>query len=196
MVGMTVLRRFPVVLVVAVIAVGVVSRVSSASSSAAAPTAFSSTIAGTDMHALDPHLQPMFVPGGGVLAVDTTGGATVVKYKYLETGLNLPVGARVISVAVTYSLCGSGPAPSRFVFGSYSPTSRTTLQNATLLGSATSCAPKTITKTGSPITTTVAGRRYAFDFAPVFGHTYPADFAYEVFYGATIKYTCTSPCVP
>jgi hypothetical protein len=55
-----------------------------------------------------------------------------------------------------------------------------------------------VTKTGSPIVTVAAGRRYAVEWFPQITGAYPGDngFSSGIFHGATVKYTCTSPCVP
>jgi hypothetical protein len=179
------------------IGTGVVGRTPSASS-ATAPT-YSYTIAGTDMHSLDPRMEPIFIDGGGVEAVLPVPSNDHPTYPYLEAGVDLPVGAKVKSVAVSYAFCEVAhpeDTPS-FVFGSYSPATGDTVQNATLAGplSGSPCHRATVTTTGKSVTTTAAGRRYAIDYLPQITPNYPGS-GDSVFYGATVKYTCTSPCVP
>ena len=179
-------------LAVAALVAGGIGWSASSASSATAPT-YSVTYSGADAHSLDPHFQPIFVAGGGLQGVvDSSSDATT--FNYLETSLDLPVGARVTSISATYVSCPSAPLDAYLVFGSYSPTTRNTLQTSTL-SAPRSCSPKTVTKTGNPITTTVAGRRYAIDFDGHVLEDYPGT-GRSVFYGTTIKYTCTSPCVP
>jgi hypothetical protein len=187
---MTLLRRalIPVVLIIA--AVGIVGPTSSASPATA--TTYSYTVAGTDAHSLDPHIQPMFVEGGGVEGLQENS-ADQVLFPYLEVTLDLPVGAKVTSFAVTYSYCKDDAFAPTIVFGSYEPATGNTVQNATIVG--TECGLATTTKKVKPSTTIVAGRRYAIDYRVSFFAPYPGQQA-SVFYGATIKYTCSSPCVP
>jgi hypothetical protein len=163
--------------------------------SAAAPTVYTRTIAGTDVHSLDPHLDWIFVPGGGATVTIEPSGANI-KYNYLEATIDLPVGAKVTSIAVTYKYCPNpSPGPASYVFGSYLPATRATVQSA-VINANPSCSPTTVTKTGNPITTALAGRRYALDWSPYLSSPWPSPNPGEVFYGATIKFTCTSPCVP
>ena len=190
---MTFMRRALVpVLAVATLIAGGLGWTASSASSATAPT-FSYTVAGTDAHSLDPRFQPVFVDGGGMQGVLDAAGDNP-NTAYLETTLELPVGARVTSIAVTYTSCPSAQVGPYIVFGSYSPSTRNTLQTSTL-SAPRSCMPKTVTKTGNPITTTVAGRRHALDFDGHVFEDYPGT-GRAAFYGATIKYTCTTPCVP
>jgi hypothetical protein len=160
---------------------------------AAASTTYSLTVAGTDAHSLSPGFQPMFVDGGGVQAnaeVDADASQPI-----LEAAVSLPVGARVTSIAVSYSGCDQGAAGT-YVFGSYAPASRATAQVLRATPAET-CSPKTFTKTGSPITTVAAGRRYVIDWLfslRIVGGPRPP--TVDTFYGATVKYTCTAPCVP
>ena len=190
---MTLLRRVLVLsfAIIAAVGVGVMGRMSVASS-ATAPV-YSYTVSGSDAHPLDPHVGAMFTSGGGVEAVSLDS----FSLRYLEVGLNLPVGAKVTSIAASYTDCYRGPgwetSPSTITFGSYAPTSGSTVSNATLTG--TSCTLSTLTKTGNPIVTTVAGRRYVVDYNPALMSQYPGEHA-GTFNGATVKYTCTSPCVP
>jgi hypothetical protein len=162
------------------------------SSVAATATTYSYTVAGVDMHSLDAHIVPQFVPntGGGVQAI--SDGTTPETAWYLEASLELPVGAKVTSVAVTYSnACNQYP---QFVFGYYLPALHATKQNLVIDGGS-DCA-KTLVRTGSPITTIGTARRYALDW--VVGLVYPWGTTHTgpTFNGATIKYTCTAPCVP
>jgi len=62
------------------------------------------------------------------------------------------------------------------------------------------CARRVINRTGTPIATVTANRRYVLDWFFAFnlqaGYTAAAAAAAPKFYGATVKYTCTAPCVP
>src|SRR4051812_49120864 len=71
--------------------------------SAAAPTTYSYTLAGTDAHTLDARLGVMFFGDGGVEAVREPEAQYTSSY--LELNLDLPVGAKVTSIAVTYTSC-------------------------------------------------------------------------------------------
>lgn len=186
---MTLMRRVFIIPPVAILAfaAGLLGRTSSASPA----TIFSITRAGTDARTLDTHVQPLFVAGGGMKGVFEAPD-TPITYKYFELGLNLPVGAKVTS-AVSGKACQQGGAP--VVFGSYAPATGHTLQNATMTVPA-GCTLKTVTKTGNPITTTVAGRRYTIDFTPITLGVYPGTSNQDARFGATVKYTCASPCVP
>lgn len=149
---MTLMRRVFIIPAVAILAfvAGVVGRPSSASPA----TIFSLTVAGTDAHTLDPHVQALFVAGGGMKGVFEES-TTAMTYKFFEVGLALPVGAKVTSIAVSGKACmGGSPA----VFGSYAPTTGNTVQTLTMTVPG-GCTLKTVTKTGNPITTIVAGRR-------------------------------------
>src|SRR3954454_24792140 len=146
---MTRLRSIAIPLVAAALATaGVVvasSQTSSASSAgtAAASATYGVTIAGTDLHSLDPRLWPMFAAGGGVMGV-WEGSGVEPTVRALEAGLNLPVGAKVTSIQITTSACAAHGTPT-VVFGSYQPTTRNTIQsvNFTL---PTVCGAKSTTK--------------------------------------------------
>src|SRR4051794_186704 len=110
---------------------GVLNQTTSASatqggSPAATPTVYSVTYAGTDLHSLNPGIEPQLVDGGGVLAVYGSGDLT--SPRFFEVEIDLPVGSKVTSVSVTASGCYGRPS---YVFGSYQPTTRNTLQNVT-----------------------------------------------------------------
>jgi hypothetical protein len=184
------LSRRSLIPLIVVAAVGVgVAAYAPAASSATSPTVYSLTYAGTDAHSLDSGVSPTFVDGGGVRP--TYLNDHVPKYHYLEIGLNIPVGAKVTSVAITYSEC-EPMVQSSLSFGSYQPGTGNTMPLFTVVGK--SCGRTTVTKTGAPVTTIAAGRRYVID--DQYGNlaTYPG--SDEVLYGATVKYTCTAPCVP
>jgi hypothetical protein len=196
------IRRHASKLVVAVAASAVTAVVLSATSSsasstssaavAAASTSYSLTLAGTDAHSLDPQLGIQFVAGGGAGSVANPSPSTATQY--FELSLNLPVGAKVTSIAVSYQYCDSAPQPVA-VFGSYSPSTLVTQQVATMNLVANQCSPTTATKTGTPIATVAASRRYVIDFGAFRRVAYAAT-PNVVLYGATIKYTCSAPCVP
>src|SRR5436190_1349116 len=99
---MTPVRRVLVPLVA--VALGAGACVGTAPAATAAPVTYSVTVAGTDTHSLDPHIQPQFLDGGGVLAV-VTGSYTLA---LLEANIDLPVGTKVTSIAVTGAACNSG----------------------------------------------------------------------------------------
>jgi hypothetical protein len=188
---MTLLRR-AVIALLAVLAVGgVAGRISSASS--ATPTTFSVTVAGIDSQTLDPHFRPMFDGGGGVRATLEQDEGTIMFFN-LEVGVDLPVGAKVTSVAISARTCLNNVP---VVFGSDQPTTGNAIQNVVMnvLKGSPCRAVRTATKTGNPITTTVAGRRYVVD-ARLGAAAYPNNPSDDAFMGATIKYTCTAPCVP
>lgn len=149
------------------------------------------TLSGTDAHSLDPHVGALFAPGGGVQPV-SVGSPVTSSAQYFELAFNLPVGAKVTSVAVSYKHCKSVGTDA--VFGSYAPATLATVQVASLTLPAT-CSVRTVTKSGAPLTTVAAGRRYVIDY-----HSYNVD-TYgsaqtNVLFGGTVKYTCASPCVP
>ena len=192
---MTLMRRalIPVLATAALVAGGLAWTTSSASS-ATAPT-YSLTVSGTDTHSLDPHLQTMFEPGGGVIGLFPPGvsSQTDIKNRYFEVGLDLPVGAKVNYLSVTAGGCGWQP---HAYFGSYQPTTRNTAQAVALNLPGSTCAPKTFVKSGA-LATVAAGRRYVIDYQPAEIGAYPGNpTVSDAFYGATIKYTCTSPCTP
>src|SRR4051794_26221033 len=75
------------------------------SATSAVAQTFSLTVSGTDAHSLDARIKPQFIDGGGVGAVYDNGQTPAGFPKYLELPFDLPVGAKVTSVAVTYSNC-------------------------------------------------------------------------------------------
>ena len=157
--------------------------------SAAAPT-FSVTLAGTDAHSLDPHVGALFAPGGGVQPV-SVGSPVTADAQYFELAFNLPVGATVTSLAVSYQHCKT--VGTTAVFGSYEPATLSTVQVASLTLPA-ACGVHTVTKKGA-LATVAAGRRYVVDYHSNNVDSYGSSQT-NVLYGATLKYTCTSPCVP
>ena len=163
---------------------------------AAAATMYSLTFAGTDAHSIDYHHAPLFTAGGGVQPALVDSG-TPPYAPYLEMGLPLPVGAKVTSISISYVGGASSHGAGSYVFGSYQPTTRNTLQT---LGLAipNSETPRTVTRAGNPITTVVAGRRYVIDWQWSTGNGGGAPFGdgFNTWYGATVRYTCTAPCVP
>jgi hypothetical protein len=157
---------------------------------AATPKTYSLTVSGTDAHTLDPGDQPAFVNGGGVvaIAVHTHYGS-----QYFEVGLPLPVGAKVTSIAISYQSSYVNTTGTYF-FGSYAP-ARLATQSVFSVTPPVSSTATSYVKTGSPITTVAAGRRYVIDWQfPMTSNS--ADPTIGVFFGATVKYTCAAPCVP
>jgi hypothetical protein len=150
-------------------------------------------VAGTDVHSLNPTWQPGFVDGGGVQTIDT-GAPGYEGNRYFEASLNLPVGAKVTSVAMSYQSGGFPGAKDQFAFGSYSPSTRATQQVFDLTAPHVS-APSTFTKTGHPLATIATGRRYVLDWLQAGSASAPAS-ELGTFYGATVNYTCAAPCVP
>jgi hypothetical protein len=198
MLKLTALRRTLALLVAAGLgAVSGIAVVWPDSSGAATSTVYSATVAGTDLHALNPHVVPQFVAGGGVQAI--SDGPLPEWPWYLEATIDLPVGAKVTSLTVSFRSCSSGDS---IVFGSYSPTTLNTVQSRTIAHfnpNDTCLARKTYAASGNPITTVATGRRYAIDWLVDSQHAWtsvPASSTYSAFYGATVKYTCTAPCVP
>ncbi|MDH2445133.1 hypothetical protein QDR37_14360 [Amnibacterium sp. CER49] len=184
------LRRSHLVLAATAAAATVVAVVVGGVTSASAATAYSVTYAGTDAHTLDPNMQPKYKGGGGVGAVAT---ASSLDIHAMEFGLNLPVGAKVTSVAVSYTSC-SPAAPPTISFGVDTPTTGSSAQIAAIPTSM-HCGVTTVSKTGSPLTTVLAGQRYVVDFTFTTYGAYNGPFN-EVLYGTTVKYTCDAPCVP
>jgi hypothetical protein len=186
---MTYVRRI-LILVVMLAVGGVIGRVATAGS--ATLTTYTLTISGSDAHSLDPRVGGIFVTGGGVEPVNepSQGPTTLLNF---EAGLNLPVGAKVTAITVDYSYCDDPRAPVSFVFKSYAPVAANTVVAATLTGA--HCGRADILRLGNPITTVAAGRRYVIDYLPSEQTAYPGART-NVFYGAVVKYTCTSPCVP
>src|SRR4051812_799656 len=131
---MTSLRRVLIPFAVVATAVGAVATVAQTSSASparpAAATSYSATIAGTDTHPIDPHMHSMFVDGGGVTPIFVNADGPP-HFTHLEAGIDLPVGAKVMSVQATVTGCSSFNA-AQVVFGSYQPTTSNTLQSATL----------------------------------------------------------------
>ena len=191
-------RWMPVLLALgAGIVVGSVA-LPTASGEAATAKVYSLTVAGTDAHALDPHLQGAFVTGGGVTAVELPDMQwSVPSSDYLEVSLGLPVGAKVTSVAISYA-----PSEQRtfdsgtYTFGSYAPGNLSTQQIFTVSSPAlVQSVPATSTNAVQGVTI-AAGRRYVLDWKfPAFS-TLPIPNGDGTFYGATVKYTCTAPCTP
>ena len=163
------------------------------SSGAATSTTYSLTVNGTDVVTLNPREVPVFVDGGGVQATSnsTDNRDTALGPSYFEVHLDLPVGAKVTAVAI--SLSGISEPPGTYVFGSYSPSTKHTVQVFAI--SPGSSAFRTVTKTGNPLATVASGRRYVLDWDYPSLSTGVAG-SDGTFYGATVKYTCTAPCVP
>jgi hypothetical protein len=161
---------------------------------AASNTVYQQTVAGTEAHSLSTIYEPAFTTSGGVIPVDVDldHGTT---NRYFESAFDVPTGAKITSLTVSYSGCGF---VGEYVFGSYSLTGSTS--RLFTLKPAASCGRRVITKTGTPITTVAAGRRYVLDWGftqAVFpGYTDQQASEANTFYGATVKYTCTAPCVP
>jgi hypothetical protein len=161
---------------------------------AASNTTYSQTVAGTEVHSLSPYFEPAFTTSGGVIPVHIDLDHYSPN-QYFESAFDVPTGARITSLTVSYSGCSHVGA---YVFGSYSLTGSTS--RLFTLEPAESCGRKVITKTGAPITTVAAGRRYVldwgFDHAVLPGYTDQQASEENTFYGATVRYTCTAPCVP
>lgn len=154
------------------------------------------------MHSLDERVAPQFVPnsGGGVSATFEGGAAPNSTHVTFEAGIDLPKGAKVTAVSFTVTPANrTGCFGESLSFGSYVPQSAITTTNVSFttpshLGA---CVRGTFTKTGNPIATVVDGRRYVIDWKASVITDYPGDAASGgIFHGATVKYTCTSPCVP
>jgi hypothetical protein len=163
---------------------------------AAASTTYATTVVGTELHSLDPHFQSKLVPntGGGAYAVYDPGVETPHPPWYLEATLDLPVGAQVTSVAITLTNCSGGSVD----FGSYAPAAGSFSLHTHLAIPAGSCPRQTFINAGSPLTTVANGRRYAITWTVTRLRTWspdPLTFA-STFNGATVRYTCTAPCVP
>jgi hypothetical protein len=156
-----------------------------------------------DLHALDRNIFPELVlnSGGGVQAM--FDGASPASPRFLEASIDLPVGAKVTSFSVTtYGCAGVHSSPTPFTFASLNPVGGTYTQHATnTVASNCGASRRTLQTTGNPITTVAAGRRYVIDWgvAGVLYCTgeYPRLTGLELtFIGATVRYTCTAPCVP
>lgn len=164
------------------------------SGEAATAKVYSITVAGTDVHALNPYFLPAFVDGGGVQTIDM--GGPYEGNKYFEASIGLPVGAKVTSVAIYYKSGSFRGASDQFAFGSYSPSTLVT-QQVFVASPPLATTASTFTKTGQPLVTTVAGRRYVIDWlADHEGSGAAPSAEFGTFYGATVKYTCAAPCVP
>jgi hypothetical protein len=170
-----------------------------ATTEAATSAVYSKTVTGTDLHSLNPSVVPMLVPntGGGIQAyLIESDPEPPSEQRYLEAAVELPVGAKVTSVSLTYADC---PGAVGITFGSYSPTQGTFASHASFFtGPAVNCQKTTTSKTGSPIVTVAAGRRYVWDWHNTGLYPYNGTLheAAPTFYGATVRYTCTAPCVP
>ncbi|MDH2444289.1 hypothetical protein QDR37_10085 [Amnibacterium sp. CER49] len=187
---MRLLRRSHLVLAATAAAATVAAVVVGGVPSASAATAYSVTYAGTDAHTLDPNMQPKYTGGGGVGAVVTSSGPALIHA--VEFSVNLPVGARVTSVAVSYSTCNTTSQPV-ISFGVDTPASASSAQIAAI-SAGTHCGVTTVSKAGSPLTTVLTGRRYVVDFTFTDEAGYSGPFN-QVLYGTTVKYTCDAPCV-
>jgi hypothetical protein len=160
---------------------------------AATATTYSLTVTGSESHTLSPYFGPAFTSHGGVIPVRVDSHDSV--NRYFESAFDVPVGAKITSVSIAYAGCSF---VGTYTFGSYSLTGNTV--SLFSLQPGLSCARKTVTKTGAPITTVAGGRRYVLDwrftesFLP--GYSDATAAAANTFYGATVKYTCTAPCVP
>jgi hypothetical protein len=163
---------------------------------AATNTVYQQTVVGSESHSLSPYYEPAFVSHGGVipLRVDQAHDSPNT---YFESVFDVPVGAKITSLTISYAGC-VGEAGS-YAFGSYSLTANTSAL-FTLTPPNSGCARTVINKTGAPLTTVTAGRRYVLDWGFVQsvtpGYTDTVLSYVSKFYGATVKYTCTAPCVP
>jgi hypothetical protein len=160
---------------------------------AASNTAYTQTVAGTESHSLSPYFEPAFTTSGGVIPVRMDPNPS--PNHYFESAFDVPTGAKITSVTVSYSGCD---VVGTYSFGSYSLTGSTS--QLFTLKPGVSCGRRVIIKTGTPITTVAAGRRYVLDWrfpeALSPGYSDEEAFAANTYYGATVKYTCTAPCVP
>jgi hypothetical protein len=113
---------------------------------------------------------------------------------YLEATLDLPAGAKVTSVAITLTNCGGGSVD----FGSYAPAAGAFSLHTHLAVPPGTCPRRTFIKAGSPLTTVANGRRYAITWTvpSVYGWSAAPFTGASTFNGATVRYTCTAPCVP
>jgi hypothetical protein len=166
---------------------------------AATATIFTRTFIGTEFQSLEAGMQTQLLEGSG-------GGAYLRAVEdpapgqpfYMEHGVDLPVGARVSEV--TFYGCGTGTQKPKLYFGSYAPAAGTFSYHVPFSTAATSpsCASGryTLTKTGNPVTTAVAGRRYvlgALAFYPITSRQSADTLAYALI-GARIKYSCPTAC--
>jgi hypothetical protein len=187
--------------VLAVAATGFFVVASSSATTTPAPTTFTRTITGTDMHSLDERTSPQLVPnsGGGVSPTYEDGAAPPGRVIF-EAGVDLPKGAKVTAISFTVTPGDrTGCLGEPLVFGSYVPQNATFTTNIsfTTPGHPSPCARGTFTKTGNPIATVVNGRRYVIEWKPQPTSPYPGNAAGSgIFHGATVQYTCTNPCVP
>ncbi len=158
------------------------------------------TLAGTDFRSLDVNVFPQLIPnsGGGVYALyaDAGGGGYPQESasQFFEAGVDLPNGARVTEVRLYVRNCFR--FGSTGYFGAYTPSTGGYAQYATLdVPPSSSCAARTVTRTGSPLTTVgTATSRYVIGSS--FGGFYGARNTSPqwALFGARIKYTCTSTC--
>jgi hypothetical protein len=155
---------------------------------------YSKTLTGSDMRSLNPSVLPGFVDGGGVGATDNSG-ADYTGNNYFEAPLDLPTGAKLTSVAISYAGDFPPSGAGTYSVGSYAPATLAT-QPVRTIEPADAGSVKTVTRTGNPILTVAANRRYVLDWHypnVVIGNGSPGA---GVFYGAVIKYTCAAPCAP
>ncbi|HEY3833356.1 MAG TPA: hypothetical protein VGO03_13750 [Acidimicrobiia bacterium] len=202
---MTLHQRIALVAVTVVAAGGggiFVAASSSASTAAAVPTSFTVTVAGTDMHSLDARVTPQAVAnsGGGVTPSYESSEQPPNGPITFEAAINLPKGARVTAVSFTLTPGDrTGCLGEPLMFGSYVPQDAMTTTNVSFDTPyyAGPCHRATYTKTGNPIATVVNGRRYVVQWRPQPTSPYPGSGEFSgIFHGATVQYTCTSPCVP
>jgi len=199
---MTLHRR--IALIAAPVAAIAATRFFFASSSATTPavtTSFTVTISGTEMHSSDARVAPQQVAhSGGGVTPSYEDGATPTTNVTFEAGVDLPKGANVTAVSFTVTPGNrTGCLGEKLSFGSYVPQNATTTTNVsfTTPGHNAPCVRGTFTKTGNPIATVVNGRRYVIQWQPQVTVSYPgSSFSSGIFHGATVNYTCTSPCVP
>src|SRR4051794_20866414 len=104
-------RRLPILVVLALLAtaVFVIGRHGGApAQGAATPPTYTKTVAGTDFESLDYRFATQFLSGtgGGVYLVEPQPLTNPPSNWYVETNLELPVGAKVTEVSVFFRTCG------------------------------------------------------------------------------------------
>src|SRR3954447_24389069 len=65
---------------------------------------YNATVAGSEAHSLSPYYAPTFVSHGGVAAFRLDSAHTSPN-AYFESVFDLPVGAKITSVIISYAAC-------------------------------------------------------------------------------------------
>jgi hypothetical protein len=177
---------------------------------AATVVTYTRTLAGTDFQSLDLRVYPQFITatGGGVYPLWHDPNSVVTPdNSYFEAKIDMPVGAALTSITYYYKDCGAHvgtttTAQVAYYSGFYTPsTAGFQYVRPDGNGGFGDCSKRyAFTRTGNPLATIVANRRYTIG-AHIIGNfalqTEPPEQANPTWYlaGATIRYTCSGSCL-